>query len=186
MQLITLLPLALATLGLSASIEERQSNGNIALTINGGAFNLNYLQTFRLSYANTSAYLGGIKYQSYSEPLIVNPPPAFPSTSSLTFFSIHSSPTGFQNMYVVPHQSQPIGFSVPHGSAPSGVRTTGFSFAADGGMRNNGYNLFYACQDAELDSLHAWQVYWMAGPAPPGMRCKGPIKIQAGDACARF
>ena len=89
-------------------------------------------------------------------------------------------------MYVVPHMSKPVGFSVPHGGAPQGVRTTGFSFASDGGLRNNGLNLFYACQNAELDSLHAWQVYWMGGAVVQGMKCKGPIKIQKGDACSRY
>ena len=186
MQLTTILSTLalLATTAFSAPIEERQSGSNIGLYINGGAFNLNYLQTFRVSYANSSAYLGAIKYQSYAEPLVTNN--LAPGTDGLSFLSIHSSPTGYQQMYVVPHQSEPIGFSVPHGGSPQGVRTTGFSFASDGGLRNNGLNLFYACQNAELDSLQSWEVYWMAAGTPAGMHCKGPIKIQAGDACSRY
>lgn len=168
-----------------SKLAARQSaESNIGLYINGSNFDINYLQTYRLQYANTSAYLGAVKYQSYAEPLVVNNLTS--SDDSLSFLSIHSSPTGFQQMYVVPHVSQPIGFSIPHGGAPAGVRTTGFSFSAGGGLRNNGLNLFYACQDPALAELQAYQVYWMAGPHPEGMTCKGPIKIQAGDACSRY
>ena len=182
MHLTTLLTLTFPLLTLCAPLEERQSSPLISLDITSPPFSVQYLQTLRLSYANSSAYLGGIKYQSYSEPLITNTPSA--GADGLSFLSIHSSPTGYQQMYVVPHQSKPVGFSVPHGGAPAGVRTTGFSFGGDGGLLNNGRNLFYACATPELQAMHAWQVYWMAGRVPGGMTCKGPIKIVAGNGCA--
>jgi hypothetical protein len=56
-------------------VQERQTSsgdGNFALTIGGGRFDPSYLQTFKLSYANSSAWTGQIKYQDYSEPLIVS------------------------------------------------------------------------------------------------------------------
>jgi len=167
------------------NLAPRQSaSSNIGLYINGSNFDINYLQTYRLQYANTSAYLGEVKYQSYAEPLVVNSLTA--GTDGFSFLSIHSSPTGFQQMYVVPHKSQPIGFSVPHGGPPAGVRTTGFSFGARGQLLNNNLNLFFACQDEALADLHAYQIYWMAGRVPEGMTCRGPIKISAGDACSRY
>jgi len=176
---------ALGVCALPTHLAPRQSaDDNIGLYLNDSNFDINYLQTFRVLYANTSAYLGEIKYQTYSEPLVVN---SFSGDdNSVTFLSIHSSPTGFQQMYVVPHQSQPVGFGVPHGGPPAGVRTTGFSFAADGTLLNIGLNLFHACQDAALQAMNTYQIYWIASSFPPGMICKGPIKIQSGDACSRY
>jgi hypothetical protein len=90
-------------------------------------------------------------------------------------------------MYVVPRQSRPVGFSVPHGSAPAGTRTNGFSFnSANGGsLVNNGLDLFYACQDQTLAAMYTYQIYWLAGGFPRNMSCKGPLHIRAGDGCAR-
>jgi hypothetical protein len=56
----------------AAPFEERQApNDGFGLSIDGQGFDLNYLQTLRISYANTSAYIGQIKYEEYSEPLVV-------------------------------------------------------------------------------------------------------------------
>lgn len=156
----------------------------MGLYISDTQFDINYLQTTRLSYANTSAYIGEIKYQSYAEPLVVN---SFSgSDNSVTFNSIHSSPTGWQQMYIVPHQSQPVGFGVPHGGPPAGVSTSGFSFGPKGALKHNGLNLFYACQNQELAAMNTFQIYWLAAGRPANWTCQGPIKIQAGDGCARF
>jgi hypothetical protein len=178
--------LGLATLAAAAPLEERQTPGNMALYLDSNAqgFDINTLQTFRLSYANSSAYLGQIKYQSYAEPLIVGD---FTQgkDNSVSFLSIHQSPTGYQQMYVVPHQTQPVGFSVPHGGAPQGVSTTGFSFGPRGALLHNGVNRFYACQNAALAQENSYQLWWVAGGQPNGVGCVGPIKIVAGDACAR-
>lgn len=187
--LLSLFVIGVTAAPASSPLTTRQTTDSAADTIglylNGSNFDINYLQTFRVSYANTSAYIGAIKYQSYSEPLVAGALAAG-ADNSVSFLSIHQSPTGFQQMYVVPHQSRPLGFSVPHGGAPQGVRTTGFSFAADGTLLNNGLNLFYACQDAALADLNSYQIYWLASARPAGLTCKGPIKIQAGDACSRY
>jgi hypothetical protein len=153
------------------------------LAIGGGRFDMSELQSSSLFYANSSAYLGQIKYQSYSEPLIVSG--ASRASSGLTFQSIHDAPTGWQDMYVVPHRSLPVAFGPPHGSPPAGVRSTGFAFDKAGALENHGVNLFYACQDRDLEALHAYQIYWIADGWPRNLTCKGPIGIHAANACAR-
>jgi hypothetical protein len=172
----------------AAPLTERQNaNDGFGLSIGGGRFDANYLQTFRLSYANTSAYIGQIKYQEYSEPLVVQGAGIDGAQGDgLSFLSIHSAPTGSQMMYVVPHQTQPVGFSVPHGGAPQGVRTTGFSFGPGGNLLNNGLNLFYACQNAEQAAINSYQIWWWGNGRPNGVSCKGPISIKQSDGCARF
>ncbi|OQV01500.1 hypothetical protein CLAIMM_06847 [Cladophialophora immunda] len=170
-----------------ADIVPRQSapctDKTIGLYLDGTNFDITYLRTFRLSYANSSAYVGRIKDQSYAEPLIVGALNG--SDNSVTFLSIHESPTGFQQMYVFRYQSQPVGFSVPHGDAPQGASTAGFSFGAGGALLHNGFNSFYACQDDALSSLDSYQIYWLDTGNPVGWTCQGPIAIQAGDACSR-
>lgn len=181
----------LSVLGLTAlataapTLETRQSPSNIGLYLDSNAqgFDINTLQTFRVSYANSSAYLGQIKYQSYAEPLVVGALSG--GDNSVSFLSIHQTPTGNQQMYVVPHQTQPVGFSVPHGGAPAGVSTTGFSFGPKGALLHNGVNRFYACQNAELAQENSYQLWWVAGGQPNGVGCVGPVRIVAGDACAR-
>src|SRR5690348_15018955 len=75
-----------------------------SLAIGGGRFDISELQSLSLFYANSSAFIGQIKYQIYSEPLIVSG--AQNGIDTITFQSIHSSPTGWQQMYVIPHQSR--------------------------------------------------------------------------------
>ncbi|KIY04060.1 uncharacterized protein Z520_00752 [Fonsecaea multimorphosa CBS 102226] len=190
----TLLAAAAALLSLTtaAPIEasevsdiERRDASTYDLAIGGGRFNLNELQSYSLFYANSSAYIGQIKYQSYSEPLIVSG--ARNGIDTITFQSIHSSPTGWQQMYVVPGQSKPVGFSVPHGSPPAGVRTNEFSFTWNGSLQNHGRNFFYACQDAAgtLAAIHSYQIWWMANGFPRNWTCKGPLNIHVADGCAR-
>jgi hypothetical protein len=176
----------IATTTASPVLQERQTaQGNFALAIGGGRFDLNYLQSFKLFYANSSAWIGQIKYQSYSEPLIVSGADVAGNTDDLSFLSIHSAPTGSQDAYVVPHQTQPIGFSIPHGSPPPGVRTTGWAFDGDGILTNNGHNLFYACQNAEQAAINSYQIWWWGAGEPNGLSCKGPLAIRQADACAR-
>jgi hypothetical protein len=88
-------------------------------------------------------------------------------------------------MYITPRQSQPVGFSVPHGGAPAGVSTSGFSFGPKGALLHNGLNKFYACQNDALAALNTYQVFWNAAGNPAGYTCIGPVKIVAGDACNR-
>ncbi|KIW64675.1 hypothetical protein PV04_09593 [Phialophora macrospora] len=156
------------------------------LAIGGGRFDMSELQSFSLFYANNSAYIGQIKYQAYSEPLIVSG--AQHDIDTLTFQSIHSSPTGWQQMYVTPRQSKPVGFTTPHASPPHGVRVDEFSFNWDrSGLQNHGRNLFYACRDAggKLAKLHSYQIWWIGDGFPSRWSCKGPINISAADGCAR-
>lgn len=177
----------IATTTASPVLQERQTaQGNFALAIVGGRFNLNYLQSFKLFYANSTAWIGQIKYQSYSEPLIVAGADVAGNSDVLSFLSIHSAPTGFQEAYIVPHQTQPIGFSIPHGSPPPGVRTTGWAFDRNGILTNNGHNLFYACQNAEQAAINSYQIWWWGAGEPNGLSCKGPLAIKQADACARF
>jgi hypothetical protein len=176
----------IATTTASPVLQERQTaQGNFALAIGGGRFDFNYLQSFKLFYANSSAWIGQIKYQSYSEPLIVSGADVAGNTGDLSFLSIHSAPTGSQDAYVVPHQTQPIGFSIPHGSPPPGVRTTGWAFDGNGILTNNGHNLFYACQNAEQAAINSYQIWWWGAGEPNGLSCKGPLAIRQADACAR-
>jgi hypothetical protein len=171
----------------SPIVAERQTaQGNFALAIGGGRFDPNYLQSFNLFYANSSAWLGQIKYQSYSEPLIVSGAGLAGNADGLGFLSIHQAPTGFQDAYIVPHQTQPIGFSTPHGSPPAGVRTQGWAFDSNGVLTNNGHNLFYACQNAEDAEINSYQIWWWGAGEPNGVSCKGPLAIKQADACARI
>jgi len=190
MYIQTILSGVLALFAVSATaapttLTTRQStDSNIGLYLNSTQFDINYLQTLKVSYANTSAYIGAIKYQSYSEPLVIGNFNG--NDNAVSFLSIHQSPTGFQQMYITPHQSQPVGFSVPHGGAPQGVSTSGFSFGPKGALLHNGINRFYACQNDALASLNSYQLYWLAAGQPVGFTCQGPIKVAAGDACNRY
>jgi len=178
------LALVVATVDAAPAIEKRATT-NFALAISGGNFDINYLQTFNLYYANSSAYLGEIKYQIYSEPLIVSGAGiSVGFGNGLTFESIHSPATGTQEIYIVPHQTKPIGFSVPHGTPPSGVRTTGFAFNGAGHLTNNGNNLFYACQNAKEAAINSYQIWWWGNGRPNGVSCKGPLGIQQIDTLA--
>jgi hypothetical protein len=60
---VTAAALALLSTSTTASpiVQERQTaQGNFALAIQGGRFDLNYLQSFNLFYANTSAWIGQV------------------------------------------------------------------------------------------------------------------------------
>jgi len=168
-----------------ASNLQPRAVGSYDLAIGGGRFDMSELQSYSLFYANSSAYIGQIKYQIYSEPLIVSG--AANGIDTLTFQSIHTSPTGWQQMYVVPRQSKPVAFSPPHGSPPAGTRANEFRFGFNGGLLNHGLNYFYACQDTAgtLAAIHSYQLWWIADGFPHGWTCKGPLYIHAADGCAR-
>jgi hypothetical protein len=152
------------------------------LAIGGGNFDINYLQTFNVYFANDSAFLGEIKYQIYSEPLVVSGAGvSVGSADGLTFESIHSPATGTQEAYIIPHQTKPIGFSVPHGTPPTGVRTTGWGFDGSGNLINNHLNLFYAYQNAEQAAINTYQIWWWGNGRTNGVSCKGPLAIKMID-----
>lgn len=87
--------------------------------------------------------------------------------------------------YVVPHQSQPVGFSEAEGLAPPGVSMVNFDFGPEGDLRHNKVNLFAACQDTELEAINSWQIWWLAAGTPHNMTCT-PLGIQKSDACTRI
>jgi hypothetical protein len=144
---ITAAAVVLAAVVSTVPVVEKSATGDFALTIPGGNFNINYLQALDVYCADDGAYLGEIRYQLYSEPLIVSGAGVSAgSGSGLTFESIHSTANGGQEAYFVPKQTKPIGFSAPHGTPPAGVRISSFAFNGSGTLTNNGLNSFYACQ----------------------------------------
>ena len=182
---------ATTTVNAAPQNDKRQAvDANFGLTVNDTAdFISGNIYQFQLFFANDSAYFGQINYELYSEPLVVSGAHVGSDTSgSLSFISIHSSPTGYQAGYIEPAKTAPIGFSVPHtgGVVPQGAATTKFSFDAGGALVWNGNNKFYACQTTVLAALEAYQVLWNgAGQLPLDATCKGPIKIVKSSTCTR-
>ncbi|OCT50915.1 hypothetical protein CLCR_09241 [Cladophialophora carrionii] len=142
---------------------------------------MRYLQTFQLSYANTSAYVGRIISRSYAEPLIVGGFNNDDDNNSISFLSTHQSPAGVQQKYIVPHESQAVDFSVPHGSTPEGESTTGILVRPQWRVVAWCINRFYACRNDALAPLNSYQIYWNAAGQPLGWMCQGPVLIQADD-----
>ena len=153
-----------------------------------GLFDISDLQTFKLSYANNSAYFGMIKYQSYSEPLVMTgAKTAGDTTGGLSFLSVHSAPTGWQYGFIEPNKTAPLQFTVPHagGETPADAVSTDFYFSGGGPLMWNGENKFWACQNPELVALNTYQVWWNgAGSFPLGVDCKGPIGLDMIDGCS--
>jgi len=154
-----------------------------------GLFSISDLQTFKLSYANNSAYFGQIKYQQYSEPLVLSGAETAGDTAGgLSFLSIHAAPTGAQYGYIMPNKTAPLQFTVPHtgGEMPNGAVSTGFYFSGGGPLLWNGENKFWACQNPEVAALESYQVWWNgADELPLGVNCKGPIGLGMIDGCQR-
>jgi hypothetical protein len=173
------------------SQSKRQSvDGNFGLSVGlEGLFDLSDVQTFKFSYANNSAYFGEIKYQQYSEPLVVSGAQVAGDTlGGLSFLSIHSAPTGYQYGFIEPTKTAPLQFTVPHtgGEMPADAVSTGFAFSGGGPLLWNGQNKFWACQNPEEQALNSWQIWWNgAGQFPLGIDCKGPIGVDQIDPCQR-
>ena len=100
--------LAAASAVTAAPLEQRQAvDSNAQLSVGEeGIFDLSTIQTYKLSYANSSAFIGMIKYEDYSEPLVLSGAPGVGSSNAggLTFLSIHSAPTGAQYGYIMVSQ----------------------------------------------------------------------------------
>ncbi|KIX96557.1 uncharacterized protein Z520_07823 [Fonsecaea multimorphosa CBS 102226] len=171
--------------------EKRQAvDGTFGLSVGEeGLFDISEVQTFKFSYANNSAYFGEIKYQQYSEPLVLSGAKVAGDTEGgLSFLSIHSSPTGWQNAYIEPTKTAPLQFTLPHagGNMPADAVSTGFSFSGGGPLLWNGENKFWACQNPQLVALNTYQIWWNgAGKFPLGVDCKGPIGADMIDGCQR-
>lgn len=188
---------AAASVALAAAVsaapmnEKRQAvDGNFGLSVGEeGLFDLSEVQTFKFSYANNSAYFGEIKYQQYSEPLVLNGAQvAGDTTGGLNFLSIHAAPTGSQFAYIEPTKTTPLQFTVPHtgGEMPADAVSTGFYFSGGGPLMWNGQNNFWACQNPELQAMNSWQIWWNgAGTFPLGIDCLGPIGANQIDPCQR-
>ncbi|KAL7268639.1 hypothetical protein RUND412_008725 [Rhizina undulata] len=105
-----------------------------------------------LMYANSSAYIGNIKYSVYSEPLELSAYGAFTS--------IHVTPTGWQNLYVYTNESQPIGFTTPHSAyVPNGATTAGLG-ESSGKFTWDGEQKWKACRVPEDTVDGTYQIYW--------------------------
>ena len=112
-----------------------------------------------LMFANNSAYIGQIRYEQYSEPLIINAEGGFTSQ--------HQSPTGFTAAYVFPGQTAPLGFTTPHGGLfpPAGASSVGFNFTGQLWGVNGTTSNWVACPIA-YSSDGNWttaQIYWQGG-----------------------
>ncbi|KAJ9609384.1 hypothetical protein H2200_005711 [Cladophialophora chaetospira] len=168
------------TIAAPGTFTMRQStDSKIGLYLNGANFDIDYLQTLELSYANASVYVGRIKNQPYAEPLVVGNFNG--DDNSISFVSTQKSGTGVQQMYVVPGDSKAVGFSLSDRSAPQGASTTDFSFGSNAELLHAGINRFFVCQNDALAPLDTYQIYWNAAGQPLGWTCQGPVKIQAGD-----
>jgi hypothetical protein len=82
--------------------------------------------------------------------------------SACAFTSFHSSPTGWQNLYIFPNKTKPVGFTTPHSAkVPKGAVTTGFvkehsNFLYDNGKSSNAK--WAVCPVDGQDGT--WQLYW--------------------------
>jgi hypothetical protein len=132
--------MALSALAANATpIAPRASSSTYILTAVSNGTTATY--TDQLSYYQGNLYVGsGPRGEASSEPLIL--------TSGFTFTSYHSSPTGWQNMYVTDKTSlSHIGFTTPHSaSVPDGATTTGWAFTDDGFLSFEGNtDRFFTC-----------------------------------------
>jgi len=158
--MISILTAAFATAASSAAIEKRNELLPAKFTLQSSTTGLDDVLYNDLMYANGSAYIGNIKYSVCSEPLLLSG-----GNKSASFTSIHSTPTGWQNMYIYCEESKPIGFTIPHsGAIPTNASTIGFT-ECDGLLkfdRGNGpEGLWKACPAAtELGPTGSWQIYW--------------------------
>lgn len=149
------------------------------------AIDLNEVHSTELVYANNSMYLGQIRYQQYAEPLVLTG--AYQGDDvqgGLSFTSVHSTPTGFQDAFVELNHTAPVQFTGPHSAAkPDDAVTSPFYFSTQSDrvpatLNWNSENRFFACQTDELKALKSYQIWWQANDAfPAGVHCKGPINI---------
>jgi len=129
-----------------------------------------------------SIWIGGIKSATYSEPFLVQ------GETGFSFTSWHSVPTGWQELYIFPNETQPVQFTVPHGgSIPEGAVTDGFAWTANG-LTLNGENNFIGCKSSEASSaFDTYEIYWAGAGSPAGVSCTGPLylyKFGSGSGCS--
>ncbi|KAI5821419.1 hypothetical protein BZA77DRAFT_299518 [Pyronema omphalodes] len=137
-----------------------------------------------LMFANGSAYIGNIKYNTYSEPLLLS---GLNPTYGNIFTSFHSSPTGWQTFFVYENQTRPISFTVPHsGYVPPGAKTTGFGvFDGRFQLKSNGKisEKWIACQvPKDMAPYDSWQILWN-GEGKKVDNCKDVKLIARKETC---
>lgn len=111
-----------------------------------------------LMFANNSVYIGQVRYDQSSEPLIINAEGGFTSQ--------HQSPTGFTSAYVYPGQTAPLQFTTPHGMIiPEGASSVGFNFTGNLWGVNGTTNAWVACPTAYSGDGNwtAAQIYYQGG-----------------------
>ncbi|KAF8538363.1 hypothetical protein BDD12DRAFT_806187 [Trichophaea hybrida] len=164
MKFSVIIPAGLAAMASAATIQRRNDVDSPKLNYNlpdlfslecvGNVTDLIY-STFM--FANDSAYVGNIKYDVFSEPLLLG--------SKTEFTSFHSSPTGWQNLYIFPNKTAPVGFNTPHTmSIPEGAQEYGFT--SDNGMfkydSGKGPKALWAVCPVKKEA-GSWQLYWKGG-----------------------
>jgi hypothetical protein len=112
-----------------------------------------------LMFANNSAFIGQVRYQQESEPLIIS--------AESGFTSQHQAPTGFTSAYVYPGQTKPIEWTLPHTGflVPEGASAQGFNFTGDLWGVNGTTNAWVACPVAFAEDGN-WtiaQIYYQGG-----------------------
>ncbi|CCX30324.1 hypothetical protein FPQ18DRAFT_313528 [Pyronema domesticum] len=137
-----------------------------------------------LMFANGSAYIGNIKYNTYSEPLLLS---GLNPQYGNGFTSFHSSPTGWQTFFVYENQTRPISFTVPHSAyIPAGAATTGFGvFDGNFKLQSNGKisEKWIACQVSKAATPYdSWQILWN-GEGKTMDNCKDVKLIARKETC---
>ncbi|MCJ1323073.1 hypothetical protein MMC15_008424 [Xylographa vitiligo] len=138
-----------------------------------------------VSYANSSLWVGGIKYEIYSEPFTFQSDSQ--PTTSLLFTSYHSAPTDAQYVYIgtnftLPLFSVPGPFNLPSSGA---FDITGFEFDSTDRLSYRGRYNFVGCRNIALESqLETYKIWWAGGGQPPnGTMCTPPLFLYRDTNC---
>jgi hypothetical protein len=114
----------------------------------------------QLYFANNSAFIGQVRYQSESEPLIIS--------AESGFTSQHQAPTGFTSAYLTPGKTSALQWTIPHsGLIPEGASPVGFNFTGDLWGVNGTTDKWAACPVA-FSADGNWtiaQIYYEGGAA---------------------
>ncbi|KAI9753367.1 MAG: hypothetical protein M4579_005192 [Chaenotheca gracillima] len=187
--ILPLLTLVSSTLAFpAAGPQQPVAKGPFLLQLNATEADLDVNElgsTSLVSYANlgmkASIWIGGIKSQIYSEPLLLT------GNDGLAFTSWHSAPTGFQDVVLYPNETKPVTFTVPHGGAapPEGAVTSGFQFDGSLILNFKGENKFIGCQDADMEQLQTYQIFYAGtDELPKDMTCTKPLPLKQDAGCS--
>ncbi len=105
---------------------------------------------------NGTVWIGDVRYQQESEPLIMSL-----KNGSIEFLSIHSSPTGSQSLLYSSKETVPLNLTTPHGPSIGNMNATGFEIIK-GNLTIDGKQSWTACNGTgQEDSM---QINWQVGP----------------------